>query len=214
MGCQAVGGLEVLGIARGANPAEGTEAVVKEHRAHDVLNIGRIAELAVGRHDVGTSAARLQQEGVAIVKEVHALVGQLVDGGTLAAQRCTHTLLELLRLLGHHALALLEGQAHGIVATGPGVVQRRLVTTQVYMHILVGQAFPQINDIAHIGHRDGPLVGHSLADSGNQLVKIVVQFVDPTLVIALLCGQRVDLGGYADHASDVTGLGLSARHAT
>ena len=82
------------------------------------------------------------------------------------------------------------------------------------MHILVGQAFPQINDIAHIGHRDGPLVGHSLADSGNQLVKIVVQFVDPTLVIALLCGQRVDLGGYADHASDVTGLGLSARHAT
>ena len=58
------------------------------------------------------------------------------------------------------------------------------------------------------------LRSHSLADSGNQLVKIVVQFVDPTLVIALLCGQRVDLGGYADHASDVTGLGLSARHAT
>ena len=35
----AVGSLEVLRVARGAHPSEWTEAVVEEHRAHDVLHV-------------------------------------------------------------------------------------------------------------------------------------------------------------------------------
>ena len=52
-----VGQCQVGGIARGADPAERTEAVVEEHRTHDILDVGRIAEaVTVGSHDVGTGA--------------------------------------------------------------------------------------------------------------------------------------------------------------
>ena len=52
-----------------------------------------------------------------------------------------------------------------------------------------------------------------LDDGGDELVKVIVQFIYPTLVIALLCSEGVDFGGDAHHAGDVTGFGLCARHA-
>ena len=39
VGCQLVAERKVVGIAGGAYPAEGAEAIVEEHRAHDVLNV-------------------------------------------------------------------------------------------------------------------------------------------------------------------------------
>ena len=60
--------------------------------------------------------------------------------------------LELLRILGHHALALLQGETHGIVATGPRIVERGLVGTEIDLDILLSQALPEIDDIADVGH--------------------------------------------------------------
>ena len=80
-----VGDIEVLRLAGSADPAERAEAVVEAHRSHNVLNVRGIAETAVLLEDVGTGAGGLQQEGVAVVEEVHALGRQLVDGDHLAA---------------------------------------------------------------------------------------------------------------------------------
>ena len=68
-----VGLCKVFRVFAHAHPAEGTEAVVEIHRAHDVLDIGRIAETAVLKQDIRPGAGTLQQEGVAVVEEVHAL---------------------------------------------------------------------------------------------------------------------------------------------
>ena len=86
VGCQLVAVRKVVGIAGGAYPAEGAEAIVEEHRAHDVLNVRRITEAAVGLEHIGSGSARLEEEGVAVVEEVHSFLGQSVDGSHLAAQ--------------------------------------------------------------------------------------------------------------------------------
>lgn len=110
-GSQTVRSSQVFGFARRTYPAEGTEAVVEEHRAHDILHIGRIAETTALAHDVGTGTRRLQQEGIAVIEEIHTLGGQLVDRSHLAAQRLLNTLLKLLGILCHHAVGLFVAQA-------------------------------------------------------------------------------------------------------
>ena len=170
--------------------------------------------LGVAIHpDVGTGAARLQEEGVAVVEEVHAACGQPVDGSHLSAQRGLHGLLEALGLVGHHALRLLERVAHGIVAAGPRVVERGLVAAQVDVDVLVGQALPEVYDVAHVGHRDDALLADGLADGGNQFVEVVVQLVHPSLVVALAGSQGIDFGRHAHHTGNVASLGLSTAHA-
>ena len=163
--------------------------------------------------DVGARTARLQEEGIVIVEEVHAVGSELVDGSHLAAQRGTHTLLELLRIVGHHLLRLFQREAHGIVTASPRVVERRLVGTQVNVDVLLSQALPEVNHIAYVGHRDDTLLCHSLLDSGNQLVEVLVQLVHPALLVALAGSQGIDFGRHAHHTGNVASLGLSARHA-
>lgn len=71
-GCNAVGRLQIFGVAGRTYPTERSKAVVEEHRAHNILYVGRIAELAIAAYNVGPSALTLQQEGITIVEEVHA----------------------------------------------------------------------------------------------------------------------------------------------
>jgi hypothetical protein len=69
----AVARLEVLRIAARAYPPERPETVIEAQRAHDVLHVAGVAELCTLRTtDLGTRALALQQEGVAVVEEVHA----------------------------------------------------------------------------------------------------------------------------------------------
>ena len=105
----AVGGGKVGGVARAAYPAEWTESVVEEERAHDVLHIRWIAEsfATVGGTDVGSGARCFEQEGVAVVEEIHSVGCQAVDGGNLAAQGALHGLAEGFGIVGHHGLRLL-----------------------------------------------------------------------------------------------------------
>ena len=212
-GSKAVGGGKVVGIARGANPAERAEAIVEEQRTHDVLHIRRIAiALASLLEHIGSSTTRFQQEGIAIVEEVHATGGQLVDGSHLSAQRCLHGLLEAFGLLGHHAFALFEAVAHGIVAASPRIVQRCLVATQINMDVFLGQSLPEVYDVSYVGHRHHSLLGNSLADGWNQLVEVGMQLVHPALLIALACRLRIDFGRHAHHTGYVASFRLSSRH--
>ena len=80
------------------------------------------------------------------------------------------------------------------------------------MHSLVGESFPQIHHVAHICHRHGALLVHALSYGWYQLVKVVVQLVYPSLVVALLGCQRIDFSHHAHHTGYVACLGLCARH--
>ena len=212
--CRNLVGLGKVGrVARCAYPAERTESVVEEHRSHDVLHVRRIAELAVLCADVGTCALRLQEECVAVVEEVHAVGGEAVDGSHLAAQRRLHMLAELVGVLSHHRLRLLEREVGRIVATCPRVVERGLVAAYVHVYAFVGKTLPEVYHVAHVSHRHRALLHHAALYGRNEFVEIVVQFVHPSLVVALLCRQWVNLCHYAHHAGDVASLRLSARHA-
>ena len=151
-GRKSVGDLKVMRVARSAYPTEWSEAIVEEHGAHDVLHVGRIAETPIGQHDVCSCTAGLEEEGVAVVEEVHAAGRKPIDGSHLSTQRSLDTLLEAGGIVGHHALAFFESVSHGIVASCPRVVERSLVGTEVHLDILVGKTFPKVDDIADIGH--------------------------------------------------------------
>ena len=121
--CRNLVGLGEVGWgARCTHPSEGTETIVEEHRTHYVLHVRRISELAILLADVGSCALRLQQEGVAIVEEVHTTLGKAVYGSHLSAQRRLHMLAELIGILSHHLLRLLQSQVGRIVATRPRIV--------------------------------------------------------------------------------------------
>ena len=72
LGSYAVGNGKVGRTARRAYPAEWAKTIVEEHWSHDILHVRRIAKTSVTSHDVGTGTLRLQQEGVAIIEEIHA----------------------------------------------------------------------------------------------------------------------------------------------
>ena len=168
----------------------------------------------VGIPDVGTGAAALQQEGVAVVEEVHTLCGKLVDGSHMAAQALLHLLLEEFGFLGHHHLGVLEQHSHGVVTTGPWVVQRSLVAAEIHLDALLGAILPEVHHIALVGVALGLLGGDGLVDGHEELVEVVVHLVDPALRVALLRSGGVNLGGDGDHTGNVASLGLCAAHAT
>ena len=121
--CRNLVGLGEVGwVARCAHPSERTEPVVEEHRTHNVLHVRRIAELAILPADVSSCTLRLQQEGVAIVEEVHSTLGKAVDGSHLSAQRRLYMFAELVGILSHHLLRLLQCKVGRIVAASPRIV--------------------------------------------------------------------------------------------
>ena len=46
------------------------------------------------------------------------------------------------------------------------------VATQVNMDAFVGKTLPQVNHVAHVGHRNDFLLLNSFADCWNQLVEV------------------------------------------
>ncbi len=53
---EAVGNGKIFRLARSNNPTERAKSVVEEQRAHNILNIRRIAECTIGIHDIRTSS--------------------------------------------------------------------------------------------------------------------------------------------------------------
>ena len=82
------------------------------------------------------------------------------------------------------------------------------------MHILVGEALPQVNDVAYISHAHSAFLFHRLANGRNQFVETVVQLVYPSLCMTFLGSQRIDFSNDAHHSGNVACLWLSSRHAS
>ena len=208
-----VGLLQVGRFFAHAHPAEGTEAIVEVHGPHDVLHIGRVAEATVGQEDIGPCTGALQEEGVAVVEEVHAVIGQFVDGGHLTAQGFLHGAAEGVGVIGHHFLGLFQGIAHRVVTARPGVVQGGLVAAQIHVDMLGRQALPKVYDVAYIGQGNHFLGSYGFPDAGDKLVQIGMQFIHPALRVTFFGRLGINLGRDAHHSGNVTGLGLCAGHA-
>ena len=211
-GGQRIGRFEVLGKPRGTNPAERPETVIEEHRPHNILYIRRIAETSALAHHRRPGARGFQQEGIAVVEEIHPLGGQLVDGIHLPPQRFLHAFAKAPGFLGHHLVRSLAAQPDRIITACPRVVERSLVRAQINGDLFRSQPFPEVHDIAHISQRYDLFCLDSLSDTGDQFIQCFMQFVDPPLLVAFLRRLGVDLGNNAHHPRNVTRLGLGSRH--
>ncbi len=213
LGGEPVGQLQVLGPAGSADPAERAEPVVEEHGTHDVLHVGGIAEASALAHHGGTGARSLQQKSIAVVEEVHAAPGELVDGIGLPAKRFLHALAEAAGLLGHHLVGRFVAQADGIVTARPRIVQRSLIGTEVDGDFLGGEPLPKVDDIADVSQRNDLFPADCLPDTGHQFIQRFMQLVDPTLLVAFRGRLGVDFGDNRHDARNIARLGLGAGHA-
>ena len=130
----------------------------------------------------------------------------------MPAQGGLNGFFEAFRLLCHHLLGFFKGVANGVIASGPGVVQGGLVAAQVYPDAFVCQALPEVDYVADVCQGYYFFGGTGLGDAGQELVKVVVEFVHPALCMAFFCGQGVDFCGYAYYAGYVARFGLRPGH--
>ena len=78
------------------------------------------------------------------------------------------------------------------------------------MDILISKTLPEVNHIAYVSHAHRVLLSHSFADSRNEFVEIIVEFIDPTLFVTLFSSEWIYFSHDAYHASDVSSFRLSA----
>ena len=81
------------------------------------------------------------------------------------------------------------------------------------MDVALGQAFPEVYDVAEICQRNGFVGLYGALGAVDYGIEVGVHFIHPSLLVALGYGLGVDFGGDAHHSGYVGGLGLRARHA-
>ena len=91
-------------------------------------------------------------------------------------------------------------------------MQRSLVGAKVHAYVLIGKPLPEVHDIAQVAQRNDFLFFHCPAYPRNQLIEILVDFIQPALVVALVYGHRIYLGNYADNAAYHCRLRLGSGH--
>ena len=75
-------------------------------------------------------------------------------------------------------------------------MERSLVGTEVHPYAFVGQTFPEVYHVAHVGHGDDLFAIYCHAYAGNELVELIMEFVHPALVVAFARRQRIDFRGH------------------
>ena len=91
-------------------------------------------------------------------------------------------------------------------------MKRCLVGAKIDVDAFGRQSLPKVNYVAHVCERYGFFTFDGLADAGDELVQVIVQFIYPSLLVALAGGLRIDFRRYAYHTGNVARLGLGARH--
>ena len=82
------------------------------------------------------------------------------------------------------------------------------------MHILVSEPFPEVHHIAFVCKRDHFLVSYSFTDTRDELVKIRVYLIHPSLLMTLPRSHRIDLCTHAHHSAYDSRLRLCSGHST
>ena len=123
---------------------------------------------------------------------------QRIDGGDVAAQRSLNLGAEALRVLSHEAVGFVVAVALGVVASGPRIVQRSLVRTQVDVDVAGDHSLPKIHGVSDKGDRSVALHGLRGQREVNGLVGGIGEAVNPALGVALFGSSGVDFARDAD----------------
>ena len=87
-----------------------------------------------------------------------------------------------------------------------------LVAADVHVHVFFRKAFPKIHHIANVSQRDGLPLCNSFFYPRDEFVQVRMEFVHPSLRIALFGSLGVDFGCDAHYSGDISRLGLRAGH--
>ena len=208
---------EIRALAGEADPAERAIAVVKELRPHDVLDIGRqdeailVVDAILGKL-LDTRIVNRLEEGIAVIKEIRAILDAGHDELILMAQALIDQRDELFAILGEHLRALLERQALRAVAALVGCVAGGLIAHEVDVDVVLDDVFEEIDDVAVVGDRRRRLRREMLLRRGKDLVEAVVALAAPALVEARLDARHIDLSDDTDRMRDLRRLRLRAAH--
>ena len=116
-----VGLYQVLMFSGQAAPPEGTVAVVKELRPHNIFHIGRENEALTGvssvfRNILCPGVKDSLHKGVSVVEEIGSPFYQFFNQVEMPDQRHIDKLCEMLLIMSQHLGSLLEGEALRAVA--------------------------------------------------------------------------------------------------
>ena len=205
-------------LAGEAAPAERTVAVVKEHRAHDILDIGREDE-AFGRVALilrDFRVARVKDglhEGVAVVKEVGAALHELLNQVEVLRQGLIDQFDKLLSVLGEETRSLLKADALRAVAAVVRNVAGGLVGEKFDLLVVIDRVLQEIHDVAVERNRHGLLLLEGFVCKAERFLGGLGDFGDPALAVSGLDAGIVDFRDNADTARNLDCLRLCAAHA-
>ncbi len=209
-----VGLAQIFWFARQADPAKWSIAVVETHGPHDVFHVRGIGKGAVGpEQPFGPGPGGLQQEGIAVVPEMSALVGEPFDDLEVAAQTLVDQFLEFRPVAGQQFAHLLEGDSSRTVSTVVGHVAGGLIRDQIHRNVVLVEVFEQIDDIALVGNRQRFALVGGFEHPSHRLSEILADSADPTLGVPGFDARWIDLGDDSCATSDLERLRLSLRHA-
>ena len=217
IGGNRVGLVQIALLARAADPAEGTEAVVETEWPHDVFHVGRITKDALCPvfPDLGARIAGFLEKSIAVVPEIKAAAGvEGVDGGDVAAQRGRYFRHKARLIADQQLLGRFESIAHRRVAAVVQVVATGLVGAKLDGDVVLHKAFPQVHDVALVDQRNGGFGAAAFLQADDQVTEFGknVFLLDVAVGHALLHGLGVHFGDDADGPGNDGGARLGAGH--
>ena len=78
------------------------------------------------------------------------------------------------------------------------------------MYFFFSKSFPKIHDIALVCDGNDFFVLNCLADAWDELVKVCMNLIHPTLAMSLVCCMRIHLRANAYYSGNYSGLRLSS----
>src|SRR5690606_30822767 len=113
--------------------------------------------------------------------EISAFLGVFIYSEGMPTETFLNFLPECFWLQGHKIIGLLKAHAGGVISSGPGIVQRGLVTSKVDVNSFPVKSFPNIYHIAQVGDRNRFFVFDRFSGPGDQRRNFLNHFINPSL---------------------------------
>ena len=161
-----IGLYQIFMFTTEAYPAEGSVAVIKKFRSHNIFYITGEYEpiLVIFFFSNLTNSGIINgfHKRVSIIEEVGAPPYKSLYSPEMACQRFIHQSTEFLRVFVQQTCTFGESNSYRAISTFVNGMTGSLVRKQVYMYILVYSILQQVNDVPMISDRNRFLAVHRL----------------------------------------------------
>ena len=145
---------------------------------------------------------------------MHSIGHHLIDGIHMTIESRAYLGFELLRITRHQMNSVLKFNSCGIISSLPWIVETGLITAQIDVNISFNQSFPQVDNISNVTNRCGLTRRCTTHHSINGIIDILSDLIKPSLLMAFVCGDRVDFCDDARCPCNYGCFGLGTGHAT